>query len=205
VSRAALRKPRYRYGLQHRDAMGIAALHPSYGLPDGQISAWPVQSRPQKYSCSRQTQITFITLAVPAHRGAFRDRHGRWAGDAVDANGAEDEGADLRTAKSCGPDASTPASSRRKQVSADDGDKQARSPGRARRKPLKPLRGECRAFSGVTVVTNARAYYQYTRGCGRIGRPAFPAPSEWRERYFPANLARNMRRDREIVSLTVAV
>src|SRR6202035_2356832 len=48
---------------------------------------------------------------------------------------------------------------------------------RARRKPLKPLRGECRAISGVTVVTNARAFYHYTRGCGRIGRPAFPAPS----------------------------
>jgi hypothetical protein len=31
--------------------------------------------------------------------------------------------------------------------------------------------------SGVTVVTNARAYYHYTRGCGRIGRPAFPTPS----------------------------
>src|ERR1700689_3036059 len=27
-----------------------------------------------------------------------------------------------------------------------DGGKKARSPGRARRKPLKPLRGECRAF-----------------------------------------------------------
>jgi hypothetical protein len=31
--------------------------------------------------------------------------------DAVDAGGAADESADLRTAKSCGPDASTPASS----------------------------------------------------------------------------------------------
>ena len=66
--------------------------------------------------------------------------------------------------------------------SVDDGGKQARSPGRARRKPLKPLRGECRAFSGVTVVTNARVYYHYTRGCGRIGRPAFPAPSDFRGR-----------------------
>jgi hypothetical protein len=64
-------------------------------------------------------------------------------------------------------------------IFADDGGKQARSPGRARRKPLKPLRGECRAFSGVTVVTNARAFYHYTRGCVRIGRPAFPAPSDW--------------------------
>jgi hypothetical protein len=30
--------------------------------------------------------------------------------------------------------------------SVSDGGKQARSPGRARRKPLKPLRGECRVF-----------------------------------------------------------
>jgi hypothetical protein len=28
----------------------------------------------------------------------------------------------------------------------------------------------------VTVVTNSRVFF-YTRGCGRIGRPAFPAPS----------------------------
>jgi len=35
---------------------------------------------------------------------------------------------------------------------------------------------------GVTVVTNACAFYQYTRGCGRIERPAFPAPSDWRGR-----------------------
>jgi len=31
--------------------------------------------------------------------------------DAMDASGAKDEGADLRTAKSCGPDAPTLASS----------------------------------------------------------------------------------------------
>ena len=73
--------------------------------------------------------------------------------------------------------------------SADDGDNKARSPGRARRKPLKPLRGECRAFSGVTVVTNARAFYT-TRGCGRIGRPAFPAPSVFRGSKLPAKLGR---------------
>src|SRR5664279_3250098 len=54
----------------------------------------------------------------------------------------------------------------------------SRSPGRVRNKPLKPLRGECRVISGVTVVTNACAFYHCTRGCGRIGRPAFPAPSD---------------------------
>src|ERR1700738_42286 len=53
--------------------------------------------------------------------------------------------------------------------SADDGGKRARSPGRARRKPLKPLRGECRAFSGVTVVTNARVYYPPRAAAGASG------------------------------------
>ncbi len=38
------------------------------------------------------------------------------------------------------------------------------------------------------MVTNARVYYHYTRGCGCIGHPAFPAPSVWREREFPAKL-----------------
>ena len=53
--------------------------------------------------------------------------------------------------------------------SAGDGDKQARSPGRARRKPLKPLRGECRVISGVTVVTNARVYYTPRAAAGAPG------------------------------------
>ena len=34
---------------------------------------------------SHSPQINSRTLDVPAHRGAFRDRHGRWAWDAVDA------------------------------------------------------------------------------------------------------------------------
>src|ERR1700694_2668643 len=55
--------------------------------------------------------------------------------DAMDASGAQDEGAGWRTAKPCGPDASTPASSLRKATFASDGDKKARSPGRARNKP----------------------------------------------------------------------
>src|SRR3984957_16896363 len=60
------------------------------------------------------TQISFISVAIPAYtKGAFRDRHKRRAGDAVDAGGAADESATLRTAKSCGPDASTLASSSR--------------------------------------------------------------------------------------------
>jgi len=40
----------------------------------------PVQFHLQKYSSSCLTQITSISPAVPSHRGAFRDRHGRWNG-----------------------------------------------------------------------------------------------------------------------------
>src|SRR6202163_980275 len=72
----------------------------------------------------------------------------------------------LRTAKSCGPDAPTLASSLRscvgptglrQNISADDGGKRARSPGRARRKPLKPLRAGMPGDSGVLVVTRVRS------------------------------------------------
>jgi hypothetical protein len=92
----------------------------------------------------------------------------------------------MRTAKSCGPDAPTPASSSRRQAgptgfdkpySRDDGGKQARSPGRARRKPLKPLRRECRV-NRCDRGDYARVLISFCmRGCGRSERPAFPAPS----------------------------
>src|ERR1700678_4337030 len=77
----------------------------------------------------------------------------------------------------CGPDAPTLASSFAGSFPWGDGGNKARSPGRARSKPLKPLRGECRVIPAVPVVTNARAYYHYTRGYGCGGHPAFPAPS----------------------------
>jgi hypothetical protein len=34
--------------------------------------------------------------------------------------------------------------------------------------------------SGVTVVTMLACFFICTRGCGRGGRPAFPAPSDFR-------------------------
>jgi len=86
--------------------------------------------------------------------------------------------AQKRTAKSCGPDASTLAFKfLRSKLLRDDGDKRARSPGRARRKPLAPSRAGMPGDPGATVVTNARVYYHYTRGCGCIEHPAFPTPS----------------------------
>ena len=80
--------------------------------PTRQISESHVQPCLQKYFRSLPTQISCISLAIPAHtQGAFRDRHERRARDAMDAGGAADESAYLRTAKSCGPDAPTLASS----------------------------------------------------------------------------------------------
>jgi hypothetical protein len=53
---------------------------PHGDLPDGLSAGFPVQPFPQKYSTSRAPQIKTISIDVPAHRGAFRDRHKRWAG-----------------------------------------------------------------------------------------------------------------------------
>src|SRR5229473_8194737 len=76
-----------------------------------------------------------------------------------------------------------------------------RSPGRARNKPLKPLRGECRAISGVTVVTMLVCFVLFcTRGCGRGGRPAFPAPSDFEGWTFKGKTRADARRDREAVA-----
>src|SRR5579871_6030223 len=55
-----------------------------------------------------------------------------------------------------------------------DGDKKARSPGRARRKPLKPLRREGRESPANLWWTYLRAFYFCTRSCGCASAPGFP-------------------------------
>jgi hypothetical protein len=49
--------------------------------------------------------------------------------------------------------------------------------GKSAKETVKTIACGNAGFSGATVVTNARAFYQYTRGCGCIGHPAFPTPS----------------------------
>jgi hypothetical protein len=93
----------------------------------------------------------------------------------MDASGATDESVILRTAKSCGPDASM-VGVKLADLSAGDGDNKARSPGRVRGRPLKPLRAGMPGDPGATVVTNACVLLLYTRGRGCNGHPAFPAP-----------------------------
>jgi len=72
------------------------------------------------------------------------------------------------------------------------------SPGRARRKPLKPLRGESRVTSGATVVTTV-CYLPMHTGCGCSGHPAFPAPSVREGRHLGKPRALPARRDRGLV------
>jgi hypothetical protein len=97
-----------------------------------------------KYFSFRKSEIVFSSHRPAPARGAYassRTRGGmRWT-QAVSL----DERCCARTAKACGPGAPTLAL--RSRVSpADDGGKRARSPGRARYKLLKPLRGECRMY-----------------------------------------------------------
>ena len=111
------------------------------------------------------------------HKGAFRDRHERKVGMRWTRSGATDESAYLRTAKSCGPDAPTLASSSRgAELLRGEGGNKARSPGRARRKPLKPSRAGMPGDSGATVVTNARAYYSTRAAAGASGTRHSPRP-----------------------------
>jgi hypothetical protein len=93
----------------------------------------------------------------------------------MDAGGAADESVILRTAKSCGPDAPTLASSVA-EVSARRRWQTSPVTGESSKQPLKPSRAGMPGVPGATVVTNARAYYHYTRGCGCNGHPAFPTP-----------------------------
>jgi hypothetical protein len=44
--------------------------------------------------------------------------------------------------------------------------------------------------TGVTVVTMLVRFFCCVRGCGRIERPAFPAPSDFRRRLLGTKLAR---------------
>src|SRR6266403_3246516 len=145
------------------------------------FSEMVVQPLLQKYFASPPTQIRCISKPSRPDRGALRTS--RNAGrDAVDAaaSGEQQRAGRMmlqRTAKSCGSDAPMLASSLREEAQATVSNK----PGHRGEREVsrKPLRGECRVISGVTVVTTLVCFLPCTRGCGRIERPAFPALSEF--------------------------
>ena len=126
-----------------------------------------VQPFPQKFFTFAVGQISGISPAVPAHlRGVSRSSRtlGR---DAVDAYAPADE------RRESGRRSRVVLMPRRWHQLGDDaphrtrdGGKKARSPERARRKPLKPIaQGRPDRF-GTPVVTNSCAFYFCTRGCG---------------------------------------
>src|ERR1700733_6773097 len=104
-----------------------------------------VQSCTKKYFALPVGQIIFIPSRHPGPiRGAFRDRHERWAGmrwtlQARKANAREADGEVVWSGRS---DAG--GKSRQCFALRGDGGNKPGSPGRARRKPLKPLRREGR-------------------------------------------------------------
>src|SRR6185312_8259089 len=95
----------------------------------------------------------------------------------MDAGCATDERVTLRTAKSCGPDASmVGVKFSRSKLLGGDGDNKARSPGRVRGRPLKPSRAGMPGDPGATVVTNARATYSTRAAAGATGTRHSPRP-----------------------------
>src|SRR6185312_7425391 len=101
--------------------------------------------------------------------------------------------------KPCGPDAPTLASSRGK-IFHRRWWQESPVTKESAEETVKTIARGMPGVSGVTVVTNSRVFF-YTRGCGCVERPAFPAPSVSRGRDVDAKLARNARRDREAVSV----
>jgi hypothetical protein len=94
-----------------------------------------VQPLSQKYFCfSESTNQSIPHPVPPLPRGAYRDRHGRWVRDVVDAWVLQDE---LHRGVRRSRVVLTPRRWRQVGgiISAGDGGKQARSPGRARSKP----------------------------------------------------------------------
>ena len=134
----------------------------------------PVQSLSKKFFALPVGQIISTSprrlvsqegrLAIVTKRGAGCGGRGGAATNAQPADG--------KVVWSWSPDAGIKLA---ETTSAGDGGKKARSPRRSRRKPLKPLRGECRAKTGVTVVTTrVCSLYLACEAAGALGAPGIP-------------------------------
>jgi hypothetical protein len=160
----------------------------STDLPDGLFGDLAVQPSLQKYFRSRLTQIKTISIAVSSHRGAYRDRHGR--GARCDGRGSVADERRRRGRRS----RVVLAPRRWRQVcggnSADDGDNKARSPGRARRKSLKPLRAGMPGDAGGPVVATLVCHQLFAHeAAGAAGTRHSPRPL-FRGMRFCAQLGR---------------
>ena len=158
-----------------------------------------VQPPSERYFCFSEMQILLYDLPSRPEKRGVGHRHERWDGErwtrrcprageiagriyrSVSDRRARRRTALRRTAKACGPDASAVGvksrggfespTGRTKPYSRGDGVKQARSPGRARYRPLKPLRRESRIASAGPVCSCACFLHKFaheTAGAARI-------------------------------------
>ncbi len=137
----------------------------------------PVQSRLKNFPLRRRRKSAIYLLPSRLSGGAFRDRYERGARDAVDALARQDE------RRQGGRRSRVVLTPRRwRQVLRDAIPARRRwqeSPvtEESAKETVKTIARGMPGVSGVTVVTCLRAFQFCTQGCGRIGRPAFPAPS----------------------------
>ena len=96
----------------------------------------------------------------------------------MDADRAADEQRVMRTAESCGPDAPTLASSWQVVTCRRQWQKSPVT-GESAKETVKTIARGMPGVTGVTVVTMLVCFFICMRGCGRIERPAFPAPSDF--------------------------
>jgi hypothetical protein len=137
----------------------------------------------------RNPNQVYIDSRPAPPRGAFRDRHERWRRDAVDAVGAKDgrrrRGRRSRVVLTPSRRCQVGGSTRRRRwqkSAAHRGEHEGNRKTIARGMP---------GVAGVTVVTTLVCFLFCTQGCGRIARPAFPAPSDFHGAgLFLANLGR---------------
>jgi hypothetical protein len=102
--------------------------------------------------------------------------------------------APTRTAKSCGPDAPTLASSLRMMICKRRWQKSPVT-GESTKETVKTIaQGMSECFGVPVVTTLVWLFFIPTRGCGCNGHPAFPAPSVFRGTLF-AKLGRDLRRE----------
>jgi hypothetical protein len=178
--------------------------------PAGQITSDFQKSRQAPFAkifrfAPGPNQFTDSPRLVPT-RGADRASSRNAGRDAVDAAASGEQVragrmALTRTAKSCGSDAPMPASSLREAAQATVSNK----PGHREEHEVsrKTIARGMPGNSGVTVVTTLVCLFFYTRDCGCIGRPAFPAPSVQRGEWFLQNFGRIAPRDRDALSNAV--
>ena len=149
--------------------------------PVGLDLVWSVPSTPKsKYLTSVFQNLCYLS-SIPSHcegRIAIVTNAGRAV---VDANGATDERAVSRTSKPCGSGAPLQASSsrRRQRVARMTGSTKQLVPGESAEEAVKPLRGECRMFSGASAVKTG-VHTQLThcahQAAGALGTRHSPRP-----------------------------